>query len=372
MATPQSGPGIGLPQPQYLYPTQLLNAPNDLSNNYVNLGPGQVLPIPAGTWYIIPGPYTLLQYGDPVSGIWRSFPSALSKMQYVNSDGFNYRLANLTGCPVAAVVTNAGNGSYVQATTTVVAGSGNSTWSAIVGGMVTLSTIAIAGSGYGVAPQLLIPAPPSPGVQATAYATIQSGTVASVTMTNWGGGYPSAPTVTVAPNPADPNFLAGSAIVPAQITMKTFGSGSIAAVLCTNSGVSIASAPTLTIAGAGASATATALMLQTATAITVTGAGTGWTGGAGLTTVGGWPAAVAVNTNPSIELTGFIPRPAQMGLAVVGASLVSIAATYDGGLFLGAPSVVVSPLAGIIPTTAASIQLTLGAAADVNLIQNAP
>src|SRR5262249_47550364 len=153
-----------------------------------------------------------------------------------------------------------------------------STWTAIVGGMVSVSAITNAGSGYGLPPYVFISRPPTPGVQATGYATIQSGTVASVTIDNVGGGYPTAPVSTIVTNPYDPNFIAGTAIVSATVSLALVNSGSIAAVICTNNGASIAAAPTLTIASAtGSSATATALRMGTLTAATVASAGT-WAG----------------------------------------------------------------------------------------------
>ena len=62
---------------------------------------------------------------------------------------------------VAAVVVAGGSG-YVQASTSVTASAGGSTWQPIVGGMLSMSSINNAGTGYGVAPNLFIAAPPSP------------------------------------------------------------------------------------------------------------------------------------------------------------------------------------------------------------------
>jgi len=65
-----SGPGIGLPFPQNLYPTELQNAAQDASSNRVPLAPGDSFVIPAGDWYINLGFYCVLQYLDPVTGTW--------------------------------------------------------------------------------------------------------------------------------------------------------------------------------------------------------------------------------------------------------------------------------------------------------------
>src|ERR1700686_1724417 len=169
-----SGTGVGLALPQYLYPSELspLNTPLDLQNNYQTLAPGDSIAIPAGSFYVVLGPYLVVQYNDPINGIWRILgPVGDRNIQYVVSDGFNHRVSNLTGCPVAASVI-AGGSAYVQATTTVTAGTGNSTWQAVGGGIVSLSTINNAGSGYGIPPDLFIQGPPVGGVQATGYCTL--------------------------------------------------------------------------------------------------------------------------------------------------------------------------------------------------------
>src|ERR1700686_827953 len=129
MATPLSGPGVGLPLPTFLYPSELQNAPYDYGTNRVALAPGQEIPIPAGDWYISMGGYLVIQYYDPVSNTWVfGSGSAWNRgVNFVKSDGFNVRLANLTGCPVGAVITSGGSG-YVQASTTIsVTGGGGST-----------------------------------------------------------------------------------------------------------------------------------------------------------------------------------------------------------------------------------------------------
>lgn len=370
MSQSLGGPGINLPYPQFAYPTGLASAPIDLGSNYLTLSPGDQVVVPAGPYLVNPGTYSVIQYKDPVTGIWRVHNSSRGQLTQVNSDGQNVRVANLTGCPVAAVVTNAGTG-YVQSTTTVTPSSGTSTWQAIVGGQVSVvgATVANAGVGYGVAPIVIIAAPPSPGVPATAYATIAGGTVTGVTMVNKGAGYLSAPVVSVQPNPTDPN--AASITTQAAVVMGIFGTGSISAILCTNPGVAAGSTvPTLTIAGAGTSGAATVLTMTTLTGATVFSAGAGYTGGAVLTTYGGIGGATSVSNNPAIELAGYIPRPASALLAApAGASIASVSAVYDGGLFVGAPTVVISPISGVLQTTSASIAGIYGSANDTIVIQ---
>ena len=71
-------------------------------NNAVSLPPGGTYIIPAGNYQISLGAYTELQFLDPVTGIWRTqmWPGEMGQFA---CDGANQRLANLTGCPVAAV-----------------------------------------------------------------------------------------------------------------------------------------------------------------------------------------------------------------------------------------------------------------------------
>ena len=370
-----SGPGVGLPPPQNYYPSQLFNAPSDPSDNVMTLAPGSAFTIPAGNFYFDLSPNLIVQYLDPVTDIWDLPRSgALGRMQQMFSDGYTSRIANLTGCPVVAVVTNAGSGYPTTGTSVTASGSGGSTWQAVVGGQLSVSTVSVAGAGYGVPPIVMIP-PPAVGVQATAYTTLTGGSVSAVTLNNVGAGYSTTPPLAViVPSPFDPNLIAGNAITQATVVLATVGAGSVSAVICTNPGNAVgATAPTLTIAGTGgSSATATAYNMLTLTGASVVSAGAGYTGGAYLTTIGGIPSATAVITNPLSESRDFIPRAAQVLMAApAGASLSSVSAIYDGGLFIGAPSAVLAGLLAI-PTSVASVTLTLGSAAGTFRLQPAP
>lgn len=391
MPTPLSGPGIGLPLPQNLYPSELQNAPIDQSSNRQALAPGETLPLPAGTWYISLGQYLVLQYLDPVTNVWVMGSTAawIGGIQYVKSDGFNCRIANLLGCPVSATITSYGS-AYVQASTTVTAVGSTSTWVPIVGGQLTTTAATIVsgtgGAGYGVAPLVMIPPPPPAstnpngvgGVQASAYAVISSGTVSGITFTNPGAGYPSAPAVVIQPSPTDPNLATG--ITQASVSFSLTGSGKIAAVLCTNNGAPITpTAITLTPAGAGVTATLTANVLQTITAASVSGAGTGFgTLAVGMTTVGGAPAQGTVTNGPDFLYLAFRPRQAQIALTVTGGGgtvAAQLGAIYDGGMFQSAPNFVLqtqpltaSTLAYVAPTVA----LTMGSVPDIAVVQPAP
>lgn len=388
-----SAPGIGLALPQYLYPTELQGAPYDMSGNRVALAPGDELPVPAGTWYVNVGMYCSIEFLDPVTGRW-SIGSAggwTGPMMYVKSDGFNVRVANRTGCPIAAGVAAYGSG-YVQATTTITQTPGNGTWLPIVGGQLILSggTLTSNGAGYGVAPIVLIPPPPSAannangvgGVPATGYATIASGTVSGFTFTNPGAGYPTAPVAVVVPNPTDPNINVG--ITQATITFTLTGSGSITGAFNTNPGAPLSNPNqcTLTVAGAGSSGSLTALSLQTVTTASVTGAGSGagfGTVSALLTTVGGSPPTGSIANGPDALQLAWRPRPAQIGITVTALGTIStqLGTIYDGGLFLtnSAPGTVliVNQFSGTGSIVAApTLSLTMGGVRDVVTLQPAP
>lgn len=387
-----NGPGVGLPYPQNLYPSELYNAPPDANTNRIALAAGDTLPIPAGHWYINTGQYSLIQFLDPVTNLWSMGPNAawLGGHQFVISDGFNVRVANLLACPLSATVAAYGTGTYVQATTTITATPGNSTWVPIIGGQLGGLSLIAAGAGYGVAPEVFIPAPPPAsnnangvgGVPASAYAVISSGTVSGVTFTNPGAGYPSGVTIVLVPSPTDPNLSTG--ITNATISFSTVLSGSLTGALCTNPGAPLANPNqiTLTVAGAGAAASLTANVLQTVTAVSVSGAGSGYgTVAALVTSIGGVPSAGSVSLNPDGNGLAWRPRPLQASLAVTAAANgtigTQVGTIYDGGLFLtsAAPNLVIvtNPItATTVAVVAATVALTMGSRPDIVTLQPAP
>ena len=398
MPNPLSGPGVGLPYPQNLYPSDLYNAPIDASSNRLALSPGESLVLPAGDWYVTLGMYNILQFLDPVTGVWViGSGAAFNRGQlFVKSDGFNARVANLTGCVVSASVINGGTG-YVQATTTITAiGTFNNaapTFLPIVGGALGLTgtytiDVPTAGAGYGIAPLIMIPPPPPAqsnangvgGIPATAYAILgTSGTIASISITNPGAGYPSAPTVVVVPSPFDPNLATG--ITQATVAFSLASAGAITGVLVTNNGGPLNSGSlasvTLSIGGAGLSGSITANVMQTVVAATVSGPGVGYgTAQSLITTVGGVPVTGSITNNPDSTYLAWEPRPAQIGLTPsnTSVSVGSSGAIYDGGLFEGAPSIIVGLGTGAsaFPTTVATVALTMGSRADIAVIQPAP
>ncbi len=388
MSQPLSGPGQGLQLPQFLFPTQLGNAPYDVGTPQLCLAPGDQIPIPSGTWGVGLGLYSQLEWLDPITNTWKITASAAwqSGQIYVKSDGFNYRIANRTGCPVAGVVTAPGNGSYVQASTTIaVTGGGGSLWAPIVGGQLGNMTVTGAGAGYGVAPMVIIPPPPPAqvnangvgGIPASGYATIASGTVSGFTFTNPGAGYRSAVTMIVVPNPTDPNISTG--ITNATITAQVIGAGSLTGVLCTNPGAPITpSAITLTVSGAGANGTVSPVMMQTVTAASIVGGST-IVGGtiAGITsTGGGYPTSTFTNSPEFLGLAGR-PRMANItaSIGALGTLAAQVGGIVDGGLFFSAPSAILQASvlgAGASVVGASTLTFTMGSRADIIVLQPGP
>ena len=380
-----SGPGVGLPFPQNLYPSVLQNAPIDPSSNEVGLAPGEVVVLPAGDWYVSLGFYLVLQYLDPVTNTWTMSSGAAwdRGTMFVKSDGFTCRIANLTGCVVSASVVNGGTG-YVQATTTITAVAAGFSGSAptfvpIVGGALKISggTLTANGAGYGVAPIVAIPPPPPAsansngvgGIQASAIAIISSGTVSSISMINQGAGYPSAPTAVIIPSPFDPNLSTG--ITAATVTFTLGSSGVILGALCTNNGSPLANGSlgsvTLSIGGAGSSGSLTANVMQTVVSGSVSGTGTGFGTAIQISTYGGTPVA-GIGNYPSAEGIAFLPRDAQISAPSVTAG--AVAAIYDGGLFEAAPTFLATGTLG--GSVAPTLAMVMGSTYDIAKIQQAP
>src|ERR1700678_4119784 len=104
--------------------------------------------IPSGTWNVGLGPFSCIQQYDAVQGVWQTIGGESSVLHYVNSDGVNYRVANLVGCVVGASVTTAGS-RYAAGGLTATMSAGGAVFNAIIGGAVSTSvTVANAGTNY--------------------------------------------------------------------------------------------------------------------------------------------------------------------------------------------------------------------------------
>ena len=391
-----SGPGVGLPLPQNLYPSELGGASLDTAGNRVTLPPGEAMPVPPGEWLVGLGMYLILQFLDPITNTWVTTSSGgwEGPPIYVFSDGYNIRIANMLGCPTGAVVTAPGGG-YVQASTTIsVTGGSGTTFQPIIGGQLALNAGSIVygsgGAGYGIAPLALLPAPPPAaansngvgGVQASGYFAISGGSVVGFTFTNPGAGYSSGATIVAQPSPYDPNLATG--ITMATVGFSVTASGSLTGVLCTNSGAPLNNGSlaniTLTVGGVGSQATVTPIIPQTIVTASVTGAGNGYgTIGVGMTTFGGAPSQGTFTNSPDYLYIAGKPRPANIGFSVVGTGptstlAVQAGAIYDGGYFYSTPSTFLETAILSYPASVvgATFALTMGSRPDVAILQPAP
>lgn len=345
----------------------------DLSSvgfNQITLQAGETWYMPSGQFQVIPGPNIQIQTKDPVTGTWRGFGNQPNNSAVVGSDGANWRLANLTGCPVGAKVTNVGNG-YTSAPL-VTPNLGNSTWTAIVGGALGNITVGTIGSNYTYPPLVAIAAPPPGGVQATATVALNgNGTLGNVTLVNQGAGYLLAPVIGFQNDTRDTTGAG------AKATAALTGAGNVTAVLCTNHGTPQTAVVTLTFSGGGgASAAATAIMDFAATGFTVVGNGNGTYGNASssflvITDGGKVTAADATIVNPSIS-TGLIEtRPAIFtGTPTASGNITATGnVTTDVGQFQGVPNGFVISGGFGNATTAATVTIPVGGVSDKVLIQ---
>ena len=378
--------GLPLPPPTALYPTQtgVPPVPNVVGTNALSLPPGGAVIIPSDNCYIVPGVYSQPQILDSVSQTWVPVSGYVTGTPFIaDSDGQNYRVANVTGMPIAAVVTNSGSG-YTSAPT-VTAGVGGSTWLTLLGPAVSNltcpSTIATAsGQGYTMPPIINIAAPPSPGVQATAVCAISGSNISSFTIINPGAGYTSVPTVVATPNPYDPNFSATSttATKSASIVAQTSYAGQVCDVLLVNPATQVESVPpALSFSGGGGSgAAATAVLAQTITGVTVTTGGSGYPAAVGIQTFGGTVVgqtsyAGAGTNSPLVSLYPLMPPRQATIVATQGSgSGIGIVAIADGGLFTAPPVAYGVPgtTGGSGSSVAAVFGLTMGGANDTVFI----
>lgn len=356
--------------------------------------------VPSGNWYITLGPYTSLQYFDSLANLWRAFQTGpTSDPVVVASDGVNYRVKNSSATIVSAVITAAGSGmnngvyqvssqsgvtSTLPGGTTPLtafteAGGGSptrrATWNMVIGGAIsTTVTITAAGANYGFTgvtsftnvPTLLASDPPSGGVRATAVVAslTAAGGIASVTVTNQGAGYTTAPTWTVIPAQGD---TAGTGAI---LTSTLVGSGTITALYCTENGSGYTAVPTITMTGGG-SPTATVVTCLTVTAVaaaTVTGMSP-TTGVYPCQISAGYTAGTPIYVNPSISTGIYTP---QAGLILANVTSAT-AMTFGNGITATNTFPIYGGLHQAAPTVAASFGLyatytpgaiTLGGATD--------
>jgi hypothetical protein len=292
----------------------------------ITLGSGGQCFLPEGNFLVSLGFVTVLQWWDPTDLVWRDYAMPLMQGVEIESDGYNWRLLNMSGVVTGATITAAGSGAAangIGATQTGVnvafaapAAGVTATGYAIVGGQVGTPVISVAGSGFVAPPLILFDPPPQGGIQATAIATISgAGVINAVTLINAGAGYTAVPNVYVvpqfgvypgaiappnvpgltqaqAPPYVAPGLILNAAGIPstfgkalqqsfpttsgAQVTLPTalVGANTLTGIVMQNMGSNYlgTAIPTCTITGCGA-ATAVSLMAMSMQSLTITSAG---------------------------------------------------------------------------------------------------
>lgn len=199
--------------------------------------------------------------------------------------------------------------------------------SSVTNGVVT--SIAVEGSGgygYETAPGVTI-APPPASVQATATATRTGDAVTSITITNRGSGYVTAPTVTIAASPG----------VTATAT-ATIEAGVVKTITLTGGGEAYLSDPVVTISApppAGSAATATATVANGAvTQITIGSGGSGYAIASPVVSIDPPPPLTGTTTARSFKLRTLLHVPDSGSAALLSQVFLGQLATnpYPMGL----------------------------------------
>lgn len=368
------GPGIGL-------------GLRGQANNAITLPAGVSYIIPSGNYLVSLGAYTVLQFLDPVTGIFRTMYGPGPDVKLIASDGANWRLANLTGCPVGAVITNAGatggtTGIGNTATSmTATASSGSSKWTSIVGGALSLTCVtgvtgSTVGAGYLFAPTAIISAPPKGGLQATAHCTVTGGTLlaAQVTIDNQGAGYALKSTGLAAATISfinDPRDTVGAG---ATIQLGLTGTGQLTGLYCTDQGTALTGVPTLSFTNGSAAATVIMCFSVLTIASGATNTATYATGTTPIvTTIGNTANATNVWTNPIHENNATFPRPARIKAGLASNLVTGTGAVIEDngfGIQIAPSAIVIGQLLAITGVTGNTAPvLTIGGLQDTSWLQ---
>lgn len=325
----------------------------------LTLAPGQSV-IPEVGWYWYgPGASSAVQRYDSRMRVWRHTGDDSFGTRLLYSDGSTLRIANTSGCAVAAVVTTAGSGLTPATAPTVTASEGGSVWQAIVGGALsTAAIISVAGAGYTYPPVLWIEAPPQPGIPATAYATISNGSVSAVTIVNQGAGY-SVPPIIAAIN--DPRDTTGYG---AQINATLLGGGTVTGLMCVDHGSPIASGTIPTLTFSAGSAAATVVMDWGVTGVTVgtPGAGYGASGAVLATGAGGYNTSASVLLNNQGHRALQRWRAAAIQVATDASGSLTTATIIDPGRYQAIPTPAFMAIPST-PTTTGVMTFAMGGSA---------
>lgn len=196
---------------------------------------GGVFYPPAGDYLVWLGGQTVLQHYDPNVYGWQELGQPSGDGLPFSTDGFNWRLVNMSGVVAGSLITNSGSGGTngigaaatgvaVSFAAPGVAGGVQALGYAVVGGSVPVPTITAAGGPFSVPPVILCDPPPFGGVQALFTCTLNAqGGIASVTAMNNGTGAPAGSSG--AGYASIPNFY----VIPQTAYYQGAPSGSVAA-----------------------------------------------------------------------------------------------------------------------------------------------
>jgi hypothetical protein len=378
-----------------------------------------------GQYLLTLGQYTNLQQFNTGMEYWEDVQVNPLAQVSVSADGVNYRVVNSTGCPVGAVITNAGsaytNGFYGyqqfgagsggaitiiggaistgQTYLTVTPNAGGSLWNAIIGGAVSATmsvsgtvyngnygvnntfgastggVTASGGSAYTRVPLVVFSPPANQGVQPyvlpTAIAAISGGAVSSITVLDQGCGLLGLPGVQIVNQPGD--STGGGAVVGwSSSNNGNIGTGSLLALWPAFYGSAQSAIVTLTFSvssGSGASAAATSVMNWTITGVTAgtPGVGYGTTPG-GVINGGLCTATPAANTCARYGAAISIPQfPPFTVTTASGLPVIATAASlgFTGVNIQAVPTYTAIANGTAAPSTANSSTLTVGGTSDV-------
>lgn len=323
----------------------------------------------SGQYLVNIGPYLCLQVYDALLQVWRDYAYG-GVPAFFSSDGTNYRVANTTGTPVGALITNAGTALTNGFNTVAVTPSaGSSTWNTIVGGAINSTvTITTAGTLYTKPPVLQFVPPAGQGstpyILPTGYCTISGGAINAVTVTNIGAGLVAAPSIVVINQSGDTTGSGGVLTVNATLA----SSGTLLWMAPSYVGTGLTAVPTFTFSPASSIA-ATAIMNFTVTGITVGTAGAGY-GNAqpfAVITAGQLVAGTAANTNPLWQKGIIFPRNVSIqGVSTAGGAITATGLlTADAGYgFQDVPNLFILAGGSGLATTQGAATATVGGQND--------
>ena len=273
--------------------------------------------------------------GDPNNGLFAWDGTTNNPIGSVGSIGITNAGAGYTEAPNVVIAAAPTGGVNATAVATVTTGAGG----------VASVNVTAGGTGYTALPGVIFSAPTTAGgITAQGVATISGGLVVAVTVTNSGSGYLTAPSVT---------FSSGTATANAVLTI-----GQVNSVTLTNAGAGYTSPPSVTITGGGGTnanaisslitfATGTVSILvtsggagYTSAPTVVIGNGSGWTTqAAGTAILSGGSVSQVIMTNPGkgytnssnvvVSFTGSATTPAT-AIAILNNQPIVDVATFSG------------------------------------------